>query len=132
MSNTFGHCFGNHKPYKVETLSSIQCSLPRAFTEDNIVSCSILKMSTQEDCCMNINLPVRPRQEGLQCDGCNKWQHRTCNTGITQQEYRRAARCREGIDWQCEDCSNMSAGSCLPNAESTRVDETVTGKCIKP
>ena len=105
MSNTFGHCFDNQKPCKVETLPSIQCLLHRAFAECSIESCSILKLSTQ-DCCRNCNLPVRPWQ-GLQCDGYNKWQHRTCNkTKRTHQEYRRDVRCREGIGWRCEKISN--------------------------
>ena len=25
------------------------------------------------DLCMSCSNPVRPRQEGLQCDGCNRW-----------------------------------------------------------
>ena len=31
---------------------------------------------------------VRARQQGLQCDDCLRWQHRTCGTGISQDDYR--------------------------------------------
>ena len=33
------------------------------------------------DCCIACTLEVRPRQEALQCDRCDAWQHRTCDTG---------------------------------------------------
>lgn len=34
------------------------------------------------DPCISCNFPVRTRQEALACDGCHRWQHRTCQTGI--------------------------------------------------
>ena len=34
-----------------------------------------------DDSCIQCNSIVRPRQEALQCDGCQSWQHRICNTG---------------------------------------------------
>ena len=61
-------------------------------------------MSTQ-DCCIDCNKPVRPRQEGLQCDGCEKWQHRKCNTGISQHAYREAVRIGGEIAWRCTFCN---------------------------
>ncbi|CAG2211533.1 unnamed protein product [Mytilus edulis] len=33
-----------------------------------------------DDSCIQCQNVVRPRQEALQCDGCQKWQHRTCNS----------------------------------------------------
>ena len=33
------------------------------------------------DKCITCHEPVRPRQEGIQCDGCGYWNHRTCGTG---------------------------------------------------
>lgn len=80
----------------------------------------IVEMSAQ-DCCIRCKEPVRARQEGLQCDGCERWQHRTCNSGISQIDYRTAVRCGQDIEWRCDDCLNMSAGFLLPVAESTRV-----------
>ena len=76
-----------------------------------------------QDSCIRCNDPVRPRQEGLQCDGCEKWQHRTCDSGISQRDYRRAVRSGQDIDWHCEDCLNLSAAFVFPVAESTRVDQ---------
>ena len=43
------------------------------------------------DTCVICNKSVRPRQEGLQCDRCQRWQHRTCNSGIDRDTYRRVA-----------------------------------------
>ena len=31
--------------------------------------------------CIVCDEPVRPRQQGIQCDGCLRWNHRVCNTG---------------------------------------------------
>ena len=49
---------------------------------------------------------VRPRQEALLCEGCERWQHRTCETGVSQLDYREAVRSGESIDWRCVDCEN--------------------------
>ena len=49
------------------------------------------------------NFSVRPRQEGLQCEGCYRWQHRTCDTGISRAQYRAAVQ--SGV-WQAV-CSKI-------------------------
>ena len=41
--------------------------------------------------CISCQQQVRPRQEGLQCDDCLRWQHRTCSTGVLQSEFERAS-----------------------------------------
>ena len=64
--------------------------------------------------CLSCQLPVWPRQQGLQCDGCLRWQHRTCGTGITQAEYHEAVNNGGSIEWQCSTCD-------VPLAESTPV-----------
>ena len=79
-------------------------------------------MSAQ-DRCIRCKEPVRARQEGLLCDGCERWQHRTCDSRITRAEYRTSVKCGRDIDWRCVDCKNMSAGFLLPLAESTRLTE---------
>ena len=86
-----------------------------------------------EDRCAECFLPVRPRQEGLQCDGCFTWQHRTCKTGISQRQYREAVKSGKDIDWRCKYCthtgdSNAISGNeassslGIPVAMSTRID----------
>ena len=91
-----------------------------------------------EDQCAECYMPVRPRQEGLQCDGCFMWQHRTCKTGISQSEYREAVKSGQDIDWRCKYCtvsgnsaisgSEVSTSLTMPVAMSTRIDEpSLTG-----
>ena len=90
-------------------------------------------MSSDADRCAECYLPVRQRQEGLQCDGCFTWQHRTCKTGISQREYREAVKEGRDIDWRCKYCTNAvdSAIStneaftslAMPVAMSTMIDE---------
>ena len=77
------------------------------------------------DLCIYCTFPVRPRQEGLQCDGCSRWQHRTCHTGISQSQYRAAVQAEEPIDWSCDLCKNAmtTPDEYQPDFESTRVDE---------
>ena len=56
------------------------------------------------DSCIVCDQIVRPRQEALLCDGCEWWQHRTCQTGISQLEYHGAVRSGKSIDWRCVGC----------------------------
>ena len=44
--------------------------------------------------CIVCELTVRLRQQALLWDGCQRWQHRTCNTGIGQDDYREVAEQR--------------------------------------
>ncbi|XP_076038994.1 uncharacterized protein LOC143024111 [Oratosquilla oratoria] len=87
---------------------------------------SAAKMNFQDErsqyLCIRCKKPVRPRQEGLLCDWCDQWQHRTCQTGISREEYRKAVREETEIDWQCDNCV-QSIGLSPPDAESTRLDQ---------
>ncbi|XP_076113413.1 uncharacterized protein LOC143081063 [Mytilus galloprovincialis] len=47
---------------------------------------------------------VRPRQHALQCEGCSKWQHRLCNTGVSQLEYRRMVNAEIDVIFRCIEC----------------------------
>ena len=58
-------------------------------------------MSTK---CISCKQPVRARQQGLQCDGCLRWQHCKCGTGVCQSDYRDAAKNDTSIDWRCSTC----------------------------
>ncbi|KAK3862143.1 hypothetical protein Pcinc_031970 [Petrolisthes cinctipes] len=56
------------------------------------------------DFCLVCQSTVRPRQEGLLCNGCNLWQHRTCGSGISRDQYRTAVKQGAEIDWMCQFC----------------------------
>ena len=64
--------------------------------------------------CIFCKQQVRPRQEGLQCDGCLRRQHCTCETGVSQSSYRSAVKTGSSIDWLCSTCD-------VPQAESTPI-----------
>ena len=80
-------------------------------------------MSNHEECCIQCNEPVRPRQEGLRCDGCENWQHRKFNTGISQRAYREAVRTGGDIAWRCTLCT-INMADLVPVAESSRIIAT--------
>ena len=74
--------------------------------------------------CIFCTEQVTSRQEALLCDGCDRWQHRRCETGITREQYRVAVRSGEEVIWRCLYCSDNSTDHSLPVAESTRLEET--------
>ncbi|XP_056002964.1 uncharacterized protein LOC125662172 [Ostrea edulis] len=57
-----------------------------------------------KDKCIACNTIVRPRQEAIQCDGCELWQHRACNTGISRDQYKRIGKLQEDLQWVCARC----------------------------
>ena len=67
-----------------------------------------------DDLCICCGRTVRPRQEALCCDGCNKWQHRTCDTGISREMYRLAVRSKHNIDWRCNNCTVLTVSINVP------------------
>ena len=46
----------------------------------------------RDSSCIKCKKEVRTRQHGILCDLCERWQHRTCETGITVQQYRLAVK----------------------------------------
>ena len=74
--------------------------------------------------CIFCTEQVTSRQEAVLCDGCNRWQHRRCETGITREQYGAAVRSGEEVIWRCLYCSDNSTDHSLPVAESTRLEET--------
>ena len=78
-------------------------------------------VNTMEDFyCIACSEVVTTRQEALLCDGCDRWQHRRCNTGITREAYRKAVRDGVEIAWTCLYCTDETA--LVPVAESTMID----------
>ena len=75
--------------------------------------------------CISCQQPVRPRQEGLQCDDCLRSQHRTCNTGVSQFEYRDAVKTGTSIDWSCLTCDILQTESTALSEISVLADPDV-------
>lgn len=66
-------------------------------------------MADCSDHCIRCGVPVRARQEGLQCDGCGRWQHRKCDSGISRVDYWTALKSGITIDWSCDLCKDEQA-----------------------
>ncbi|VDI64009.1 Hypothetical predicted protein [Mytilus galloprovincialis] len=61
-----------------------------------------------DDSCIHCQNVVCPRQEALQCDGCQKWQHRTCNSGVPRDQYRQAVKDHAQLELKCVTCTETS------------------------
>ena len=85
--------------------------------------------------CISCQKEVKPCQQAFMCDGCSRWQHRTCSTGVTQQEYRLAVQKKTSIDWKCSDCLGEPSTSTPPatlNITYTIVPATPTSPDFDP
>ncbi|XP_052269462.1 uncharacterized protein LOC127870923 isoform X2 [Dreissena polymorpha] len=60
----------------------------------------------REDSCLICQKTIRSLQHGITCDVCERWQHRTCNTGIQAADYFRAKRGDIVLTFTCKDCRN--------------------------
>lgn len=70
--------------------------------------------------CVYCGKEVRPRQQALNCDNCNRWQHRVCATSITQKEYRLIVKGELDLgEWFCFKCPAPPR----PNLSSALVDD---------
>ena len=70
-------------------------------------------MSQNSDMCVFCQRLARPRQEGLQCDKCQGWQHRACNTEITRSCYCKLCKGKLDLEWFCEECKKTVAVNSL-------------------
>ena len=69
--------------------------------------------------CIACKESVRPRQQGLQCDGCFRWNGRVCNTGISLEVYCAAVREGAEIEWRCEFCQHPGADSTMEDVSGS-------------
>ncbi|XP_035690632.1 uncharacterized protein LOC118425699 [Branchiostoma floridae] len=61
-------------------------------------------MTDPEPPCVVCENPVTGRRQALECDGCGAWQHRLCDTGISQDTYRQLNREEIELDFFCRNC----------------------------
>ena len=106
--------------------SSLRATTLRTTTISSLSSTSSIVNLFIMDLCISCKSTVRPRQEALQCDGCNRWQHRKCQTGISQAQYRAAVQSQVPIDWWCDSCRPA------PVLESTRQDDELNSTIYDP
>ena len=61
-----------------------------------------------ESNCIRCNREVQPRQFGIEYNTCHFWQHSTCETVITLEQYRQAVTGELQLQWRCIPCSDKS------------------------
>ncbi|XP_021362634.1 uncharacterized protein LOC110456308 [Mizuhopecten yessoensis] len=57
-----------------------------------------------DDLCISCDSVVRRRQHGIACDVCDRWQHRTSQTGISLAVYKEAVRSGTDLHFVCRPC----------------------------
>ncbi|KAJ8037702.1 hypothetical protein HOLleu_18592 [Holothuria leucospilota] len=72
--------------------------------------------------CLHCSGTVKDDEKALQCDGCSRWQHLGCITGVTEEEYGGAVEEGGVIEWACFWCSSKAVEEGVLVAESTKVD----------
>ena len=110
----------------------------------SITSISTIMATAQIINCLVCMEHVRPRQQGVQCDGCFRWSHRIYNTGkftkkfsisirwtlfhsnvyfwidligISQEVYRAAVWDGTDIEWRCILCEHPETKSTMEPME---------------
>ncbi|XP_066293786.1 zinc finger protein 22-like [Branchiostoma lanceolatum] len=70
---------------------------------------------------------VTTRKQALQCDRCDGWQHRTCDTGILKDFYRRLCNDEVSLaELLCSRCQQTEEDAPHPTGEKTQVTENGT------
>ena len=96
---------------------------------EHFQSITVTRKIMENDRCSGWSKPVRSREDGLLCDTCLTWRHRTCGTGIPRTEYRAWMKMqRDGAilpPWQCPDCARRSL-----QEEEAAADEQAAGHLL--
>lgn len=61
--------------------------------------------------CIVCDNMVRDSDEAVECELCNRWQHRTCNTGISKRRYILGVKECITLSWLCDKCKDGPAYS---------------------
>ena len=55
--------------------------------------------------CISCFQEVKDDEQAIQCERCDKWQHRTCDTGFTEAEYNAALNLEKDLVFFCKPCT---------------------------
>lgn len=111
--------------YVIEVLLSLNCTQNVTLNEtrrslSDYIKCVpwyILHIIMSELCvyCSRI---CTSRQQSLQCDYCNRWQHRICQTGISQTFYRQLVKGLVELEnWKCFNCATTPLTPLTPTPD---------------
>ncbi|KAH3880464.1 hypothetical protein DPMN_004378 [Dreissena polymorpha] len=54
--------------------------------------------------CIHCERNVNDDDRAISCDQCEKWQHLSCDTGISLRKYRKMMK-GAVVEWKCRECS---------------------------
>ncbi|KAH3878349.1 hypothetical protein DPMN_002237 [Dreissena polymorpha] len=54
--------------------------------------------------CLLCERNVNDDDRAISCDQCEKWQHLSCDTGISLRQYRKMMK-GAVVEWKCRECS---------------------------
>ncbi|KAI0234624.1 hypothetical protein LSAT2_015051 [Lamellibrachia satsuma] len=80
------------------------------------------------DICVICEKVVRPRQQALQCDQCDRWQHRICDTSISQAQCRelvKGTEQRDDFQMKCFNCECNDAYATLKTEREAELHNMV-------
>uniref|UniRef100_K1P3Q8 PHD-type domain-containing protein n=1 Tax=Magallana gigas TaxID=29159 RepID=K1P3Q8_MAGGI len=65
---------------------------------------------------------VKRTQQAIMCDGCEKWTHRKCNTGISVADYKEAVSTKSDIPFRCHMCTTSDLTETDQEATNNRTE----------
>ncbi|XP_053379834.1 uncharacterized protein LOC123538934 [Mercenaria mercenaria] len=71
---------------------------------------------SDSDLCVSCSVEVTENQDGISCDECERWTHRTCQSEISRVQYRRANRLGQELAFTCHLCKQNSSDATPPGA----------------
>jgi len=95
----------------------------------SVIDIQNMEFSARDGFCRVCLKIVTARQHALECDGCGRWVHRLCGTGITYSQYRGIMdNLRHGgtFPWRCQTCANEAHQSAPRCVTSTACDDVET------
>ncbi|KAH3818156.1 hypothetical protein DPMN_119752 [Dreissena polymorpha] len=71
--------------------------------------------------CIHCERNVNDDDRAISCDQCEKWQHLSCDTGISLRQYRKMMKAAV-VEWKCRKCSRPAED--VPEVQMETADMT--------